>query len=670
MGMSGSHPGQVREMEVVAEEYPPWYRAVSPGGEALTDRIGVHRLVGVQSRGGTLVNKHYRFHLFRRGRIVIACLILVALGQLAATASPLGKMPEDVAPDSCSLCQGVGTPVCVDFEDLTLAATYYVGDSFVDSGVVVAGRPFFWSNGTATPDGYARVGNAGLAGGSGLEMQVNNINLYFEFGGPLTGLSFRFGEYGGNLNIDVNGDFRNFENFADLNGLTIGGANVLVVNGHGQDMGWLRLDGVVHSFIVGGQELFIDDVCPETDCVDFEDLMPNTQYHVGDTFIDSGVSVNVNSFFWSNGTETSDGYAQVQHGGAAGGSGNEMQVNNVNLAFDFEWPLHGLSLDFGEYGGNLNMRVNDDFLNFQDFADIHGWTIGGAKVIVLGGHGNDMGRLFLFGTIHAFFIGGQELFIDNICPETCCVDFESLPDGTSYAVGDHFFDSCAHMTVRPFVWSNGSATSDGHALVGHGGLAGGSGKEMNLNNVNLEFDFGGPLQALRLVFGEYGGNLNIEVNSDFVNFDDFQDIDGMVIGGVTAHVVNGFGNDKGRLRLVGIIHNFSVGGQELWIDDICVDPLEEVTPTPTEPRETPTPTPTEPRETPTPTPTEPRETPTATPTEPRETPEPTVTYTPREPTPEGTPTEPYPYPTPATATPSPTPRTYLYLPLIYKSYAY
>jgi len=92
---------------------------------------------------------------------------------------------------------------------------------------------------------------------------VNNINLAFDFGNPVHSLSLMFGEYGGNLNIDINGDFRNFNNFADLNGQTVGGVQVSVVNGLGNDRGRLQLDGVITSFAVGGQELWIDDVCVE-----------------------------------------------------------------------------------------------------------------------------------------------------------------------------------------------------------------------------------------------------------------------------------------------------------------------------------------------------------------------------------------------------------------------
>lgn len=155
-------------------------------------------------------------------------------------------------------------PGCVDFEDLPLESEYRVGDTFVASGVSVTGQTFFWSNGTATDNGFARVESGGLAGGSGQDIQVNNINLAFDFGVPLPGLSLRFGEYGGNLNVEVNGDLRNFENFADIDGLQIGGVDVAVTAGQGNDQGRLALTGTINSFAIGGQELWLDDVCPTT----------------------------------------------------------------------------------------------------------------------------------------------------------------------------------------------------------------------------------------------------------------------------------------------------------------------------------------------------------------------------------------------------------------------
>ncbi len=72
----------------------------------------------------------------------------------------------------------------------------------------------------------------------------------------------RFGEYGGNLNLEVNGDFANLEDFADIDGATIGGTTVAVTNGHEPDQGTITLSGTVESFAVGGQELWIDESCP------------------------------------------------------------------------------------------------------------------------------------------------------------------------------------------------------------------------------------------------------------------------------------------------------------------------------------------------------------------------------------------------------------------------
>jgi uncharacterized repeat protein (TIGR02543 family) len=155
-------------------------------------------------------------------------------------------------------------------------------------------------------------------------------------------------------------------------------------------------------------------------CVDFEDLPLGTQYHVGDTFTDSGVVIAVQKFQWGNlqWCNGSCGYTEVSNNLSwcwPGGSGQHMVVNNVNLRFVYDGPWEGLSLLFGEYGGNLNIEINGDLRNFEDFDDIHGDVIGGVDVSVVNGFGNDRGSLTLSGTINAFAIGGQELCIDDVC---------------------------------------------------------------------------------------------------------------------------------------------------------------------------------------------------------------------------------------------------------------
>jgi hypothetical protein len=161
---------------------------------------------------------------------------------------------------NCAATEGIG-PDCTQFEAPSLGATYNVGDSFVDSGTTILIKPFEWSSGTSTSSGHARIDDDGDAGSVGQEIWANNVNLSFVFPVRPNVLFLRFGEYGGNLNININGDFRNFANFAEIHMTTIGGVEVTVTNGFGSDMGTLTLKGEINAFAIGGQELVIDQVC-------------------------------------------------------------------------------------------------------------------------------------------------------------------------------------------------------------------------------------------------------------------------------------------------------------------------------------------------------------------------------------------------------------------------
>jgi hypothetical protein len=148
--------------------------------------------------------------------------------------------------------------------------------------------------------------------------------------------------------------------------------------------------------------------------VDFEDLSSGATFVVGDVIATTGIEVGLNDFVWSDGTVFGGGEVEVTSG-LAGGSGNELFTNNVLLRFFFPaMPLDGLSFDFGAHGGNLNIDINGDFVNFDAFAGIDGTTIGGVSVSVTSGGGPN-GSVTLMGTIDEFAIGGQEFAIDNIC---------------------------------------------------------------------------------------------------------------------------------------------------------------------------------------------------------------------------------------------------------------
>lgn len=468
--------------------------------------------------------------------------------------------------------------VCADFDDLVVGTEYYVGDTLFTQGYKVGFKEFFWLPSGSTVDGVATVDTAGMAGGSGFDLWVNNINVEIGIAGDMTPecVSFRYGEYGGNLNLEVNGDLKNFANFPDIDGTVIGGVTVKVID-LGGGKGVVELQGAVNQIALGGQELCIDDICPfckppAAICADFDDLAAGAKYYVGDSFVTQGYQAKCKEFFYLPSGSTVDGVATITVGGDAGGSGFDLNLGNINVDIDIagDTPPECVSFRYGEYGGNINLEVNGDFKNFENFPDIDGTVVGGVavKVIPLGGY---KGVVELHGTVNQLALGGQEFYIDDVCPfckhpEGVCADFDDLAAGSEYKVGDTFFTQGYLFTCNEFFWSGGGSTVDGTATVMTAGMAGGSGFDLNLNNINVDIVIDAPCVSFR--YGEYGGNLNLEVNGDFKNFENFSEIDGTVIGGVTVKVIPLAGS-KGVVELQGAVTQLALGGQEFFIDDVC-----------------------------------------------------------------------------------------------------
>jgi hypothetical protein len=153
---------------------------------------------------------------------------------------------------------------CLKFNDLASGTTYNVGSTIATGGKTVKVEPFQWANGTWSSTGHAKVDASNFAGGSDLELRANNVNFNFQLDYPLSKLTFKFADYGGNENIKVNNDFRNVSNFLGLNNTTIGGVSVTVtaVQNISSIRGEVVLQGPISAFTVGGQEFWIDEVCP------------------------------------------------------------------------------------------------------------------------------------------------------------------------------------------------------------------------------------------------------------------------------------------------------------------------------------------------------------------------------------------------------------------------
>lgn len=302
------------------------------------------------------------------------------------------------------------------WEDQPIGASWNVGDTTASDGVAVKFECFQWSGGGWTCGGVADVLAVDPACNVGHRLQLNNINARLDFAasiGSQTDLRLRFGEYGGNINIAINGDFRNFANMIDIDGAVIGGCTVHVLaGGFGNDCGTVVFVGTMNRLLIGGQEFWIDGIPP---CENgFENLPLNAVIPLGATFPAGPFIGKVRELIHPTAGPLF-GSVQVENTGLACGSGKELEVNNARIEF---FPGAGgafsqVEVRFGEYGGVVNLSVNGDLRIGANFRDFDGVVVGGVLVEVpVGGLGNDCGLIRLTGATTRFEIGGQELWID------------------------------------------------------------------------------------------------------------------------------------------------------------------------------------------------------------------------------------------------------------------
>jgi predicted small lipoprotein YifL len=183
-------------------------------------------------------------------------LMLIVLSLALALALGACGSKDPVTPSDGS---STPTTVTLDFEDEILGHTYqnYL-ETFVTGGITVAVDSFTWSNG-GKGLGWARVQNSQNAGGTGLDMWTNNVNLEFRFPYPVSAIDFKCRDFGGNCNLTVNSAFRNVADLNTLNGQMIDGVRVTITGTAGTPL-VVSLVGNLTAFKVGGQEFAIDDV--------------------------------------------------------------------------------------------------------------------------------------------------------------------------------------------------------------------------------------------------------------------------------------------------------------------------------------------------------------------------------------------------------------------------
>ena len=159
---------------------------------------------------------------------------------------------------------------------------------------------------------------------------------------------------------------------------------------------------------------------------------------------------------------------------------------------------------------------------------------------------------------------------DAICDR---LGFSDLPLGAIYNIGEEFVTSGVTVKVEPFeedLGSCGAAPGGGFVRVGGANQACRSGKELEINNATANFVLGGSVHDPLIPYGEFGGQVSLTINGDCTWAENFFDLSGTVLGGVTITVFDQgvHGQSCGVVRLGGVVDELKVGGQELFVDMI------------------------------------------------------------------------------------------------------
>ncbi len=165
-----------------------------------------------------------------------------------------------------------------------------------------------------------------------------------------------------------------------------------------------------------------------------------------------------------------------------------------------------------------------------------------------------------------------------------CIDFElPLTIRTQYGApaghssGDVIFAANdIPVSVHDFTWMSGGGTFN-RAYIDLARQGFGSGQTIRTNNINLQFDFsqlGFQPSQVQFEFLDTGGNENVSVNESPVLPLELTQIPGpLPVGGATlvVNAVSVDGNDKrGLVTITGAVQTLKTGGQEFWIDRVCV----------------------------------------------------------------------------------------------------
>ncbi|MCC5807356.1 MAG: hypothetical protein JJU00_13615 [Opitutales bacterium] len=196
----------------------------------------------------------------------------------------------DLAIDNICHIECTGGTICGGFGALPGGAVYSADDfdSFEDGGLIYVTAPYLTPGNDLIEGGDIRVSTEGKAGFSDKELHFRNATATIV--GCMTGVSFRFGEYGDEIRLNLNDDQTWVPSLAALNGTTLGGVGITVqtLPAPGGTIGFIRFNGQITTLEVGGNDFYIDQLC-HTQCTI---TPPPDPLQLGRAVIVSAVPIN------------------------------------------------------------------------------------------------------------------------------------------------------------------------------------------------------------------------------------------------------------------------------------------------------------------------------------------------------------------------------------------
>lgn len=313
-------------------------------------------------------------------------------------------------------------PDCVEFELFPLGKTYALYDTLQEELTVMLITEF-----TPTSGSKAWIGSENFAGETGNELQLTNAQVTVEFLGA-SRVEISYGTPGiGGVRLGVNGSTLLVGSFTQLDSQFLGGGAIQVTGDSNQGKIVIR-GGDITSITIGGNQVSIDRIC-HTDrtlgenCVDFEAAPPLTIYSYDNFafFEEDDLIFYPIPFDLSSSEDISGGITQITTNQMAGHLGKELWLSNATMQIFGPACMEDLAFRFGEYGGIVNLRINDQQVIIDDMIALNGVTLGGVSITVstIPVAGGVVGLVQLDGLVFSLEIGGQDLYIDHLCYDEC-----------------------------------------------------------------------------------------------------------------------------------------------------------------------------------------------------------------------------------------------------------